>query len=112
MKRVRDLTRVEVAILAALTSKERYGLEIKGTLEKMGQRMSLAGLYTTLARLENDGLLTSKWGEERVEVRQGARRRYYEITGLGQKSFDQTKEVLRKVFRLAPGAARFVQEGV
>jgi len=105
-----DLTRVELAILAALTSKERYGLEIIRTLDKMGQGLSLAGLYTSLARMEKQGLVKSRWGEEEVEARQGARRRYYEITGLGQKSFDQTKSILTRVLRFAPGAAGFAGE--
>jgi DNA-binding PadR family transcriptional regulator len=34
-----------------------------------------------------------------VEARQGARRRYYEITALGQKALRQTKAVMTRVLR-------------
>jgi PadR family transcriptional regulator PadR len=101
MAKVRDLTKLELAMLAALSSKERYGLEILKTLEKMGQRVSLAGLYTTLARLEDEGLVASHWGDEAIAVRRGARRRYYAIKGAGVRAFDHNRTVLRNVLRLA-----------
>src|SRR6266545_5604201 len=71
-QKVPDLSRVEMAVLATLVSKERYGLEIRNTMQSLGQPVSLAGLYTTVARLEKQGLVTSHWGDEKVEIRQGA----------------------------------------
>ncbi len=100
-----DLTRAEMAILATLVSKDRYGLEIVNTLRDLGQSMSLAGLYTTLARLERQGLVTSRWGDDKVDVRQGARRRYYEITGLGERAIKETKAVVMKILRPVPSSA-------
>jgi PadR family transcriptional regulator PadR len=99
-QKVPDLTRAEMSILATLVSKERYGLEIAHKLRDLGQPLSLAGLYTTLARLEKQKLVTSRWGDEKVDVRQGARRRYYAITGLGEKALRQTKAVVTRVLRL------------
>lgn len=84
---------------------ERYGLEVRNTVQGLGQSLSLAGLYTTLARLEKQGLVTARWDNEKVDVRQGARRRYYAITGLGAKALRQTKVVVAKVLRAIPNAA-------
>jgi len=109
-KKSRDLTKLELAILAALSSKERYGLEVLKTVEQTGQRVSLAGLYTTLARLEAEGFVASRWGDEEVAARRGARRRYYEIKGAGMRAFDRNRAILRSVLRLAPGVARLAAE--
>lgn len=100
------LTRVEMMLLAALMakeSKEQYGLEIVETVKKITQgrqSISLGGLYTTLNRMESKGLVVARWGDS-TEVRQGARRRYYKITGLGERALAETKSVLLKVLRLA-----------
>jgi DNA-binding PadR family transcriptional regulator len=94
-----------MAILATLVRKERYGLEIVRTVRDLGQAISLAGLYTTLVRLERDGLVTSRWGDESIDVRRGARRRYYAITGLGEKALSQTKAVVSRILRAAPNTA-------
>ena len=45
--------------------------------------------------------LTSQWGET-VEPRQGARRRYYRLTALGQEALRDTQRVLLSLLRLAP----------
>ena len=106
-KTLPDLTRVEMAILATLVVQERYGLDIVRTLKDKGQPISLAGLYTTLMRLERDGLVTSRWGDEKPSTtRQGARRRYYSITGLGERALRRTKEVVMRVLHAVPNVAR------
>jgi PadR family transcriptional regulator PadR len=97
------LSNMETLILAALETRELYGLSIiKRIKETTGQSLSLGGLYTTLHRMEQKGLVTSRWGES-TETRQGARRRYYQITGLGQQVLTTTKETLQKVLNLEPG---------
>jgi len=100
-----DMSRVEMAVLATLVTRQRYGLEIRNTLRDLGQPISLAGLYTTLGRLERQGMVTSKWGDETVEERNGARRRYYEITGLGVRAIKETKAVMARVLRSVPALA-------
>lgn len=100
-----DLSRVEMAVLAALVGKERYGLEIRNELGEAGQSVSLAGLYTSLARLENHGLVKSRWGDDQVEVRQGARRRYYALTALGARAIKEATAVMTRVLRPVRGLA-------
>jgi DNA-binding PadR family transcriptional regulator len=47
-------------------------------------KLSIGGLYTTLHRMEEKGLVISRWGEP-TEIRKGARRKYYKITGVGMQ---------------------------
>lgn len=104
-QKVPDLSRAEMAVLATIVSKERYGLEIRNTVQELGQSLSLAGLYTTLARLEKQGLVKGRWGDETVDSRQGARRRYYAITGLGERALKETKAVVTRMLRAVPNVA-------
>jgi PadR family transcriptional regulator, regulatory protein PadR len=94
---------LEILILAALETSELYGLSIiERVKETTGQSLSLGGLYTTLHRMEQKGFVASRWGES-TEVRQGARRRYYQITALGQQTLTETRRMLVKGLNLAPG---------
>jgi PadR family transcriptional regulator PadR len=94
---------LETLILAALETSELYGLSIiERVKETTGQSLSLGGLYTTLHRMEQKGIVASRWGES-TEVRQGARRRYYQITALGQQTLTETRQMLVKGLNLAPG---------
>jgi PadR family transcriptional regulator, regulatory protein PadR len=104
-RKIPELSRVEMAVLAALVGKERYGLEIRNALQDAGQPVSLAGLYTLLPRLENQGLVTSRWGDEEVEARQGAKRRYYAITALGARAIKEATAVMTRVLRPVRGLA-------
>ena len=101
-----NLSQLELSILSVLVEKERYGLEIIEAVNSAteGKRtLSLGSLYTTLHRLEKKGLITSRWGET-VEPRQGARRRYYQLTAPGLEVLHETQLVLLRLLRLAPGA--------
>jgi len=110
--KVPDLSRVEMAVLATLVGRQRYGLEIRNTLRDLGQAISLAGLYGTLGRLEERGLVTARWGDDKVDVRQGARRRYYAITALGEKALRQTKAVVNRILRPVPNVAQAAEVSV
>lgn len=107
MTRVPRLTETEILIVAAVSGKELYGLEIVdevSALTRGTRKISLGGLYTTLHRMEEKKLVTSRWGETSDE-RQGARRRYYKVAGLGARALAETERVLGPALRLAPGFA-------
>src|SRR5213594_2978812 len=87
--RVPRLSETEILIASAISGKELYGLQIVDevlALTRGKRRISLGGLYTTLHRMESKKLVTSRWGET-VDDRQGARRRYYKIAGLGEGAY-------------------------
>ncbi len=76
----------DTIILAVLYNKDSYGYEIsKFVLEKTKNNFELkeATLYTAFKRLENNGVITSYWGDEFS----GARRKYYTITSKGKELF-------------------------
>lgn len=61
---------------------EMYGLQIANAIEQdLGKKPGWGVLYPGLRRLERQGFVTSRWGNERPAVRGDARRRYYKRTG-------------------------------
>ena len=81
----------ETIILAHLMKKNSYGYEInKSIQEKTNNEYELkeATLYSAFRRLEENGLITSYWGDETT----GARRRYYSITNKGIDFYNQNKK--------------------
>ena len=100
-----DLIRghTDAIILARLLQGDSYGYEINKTISTLsGGRFELkeATLYTAFKRLEEQGLITSYWGDSGV----GARRRYYSITPAGMETsrrlneeWKETKEIMDKL---------------
>ena len=85
-----DLIRghTDAIILARLLQSDSYGYEINkmiSTLSSGRFELKEATLYTAFKRLEQSGLITSYWGEDGP----GARRRYYAITELGKKTWEE-----------------------
>jgi len=85
-----DLLRghTDTIVLHILAQGDAYGFEIYNRiLEKTGEQYELkeTTLYSSYKRLETDGCITSYWGDET----QGARRKYYRITGKGRTVFQQ-----------------------
>lgn len=78
------LSNLEKAIMFSLVGKELYGLQIMKVLrDTQSRRVGFGSLYPALYKLEKKGYLSSRWGNERLEVRGFARRRYYSITHMG-----------------------------
>lgn len=76
----------EQLVLFAIGYKERYGLEIQRAIEECSKgtdSISIGSLYPTLHNLERKGLVTTRFGDEVVEERGGARRKYYQLTENG-----------------------------
>jgi PadR family transcriptional regulator, regulatory protein PadR len=81
----------EPIILAHLIEKDSYGYRInKDIMDKTGDLYELkeATLYSAFRRLEQAKLIFSYWGDEEV----GARRRYYTITELGKKAYQEYRK--------------------
>ena len=94
-------------ILAVLGRGESYGYALLGQVREMSNgelNWSDGMLYPVLRRLERDGLVKSRWAKSE----EGRRRRYYQLTGRGQKAAAAEREewtmvdrALRKAWRLA-----------
>ena len=79
---------IDAIVLNALTSGDSYGYEILKDVASASDgayEMKEPSLYTSLKRLEGQGLVESYWGSES----QGARRKYYHITKDGRDELEE-----------------------
>lgn len=73
----------DALILAQLSTHDSYGYELNKAISAQSNNLfefKEATLYTSFRRLEENGCITSYWGDENS----GARRRYYSITENGR----------------------------
>lgn len=84
-KKIR-LSAIDEDILTALSGRTLYGLEILDQLNlDRPSELRFGSLYPALNRLEKKGLVSWQWGDE-VDDSGGARRKYYQVTGLGSQT--------------------------
>ena len=100
-----DLLRghTDTIVLGLLLDADRYGYELTKLVYERSDRayeLREATMYSSLKRLENDGHITSYWGDET----QGGRRKYYHITATGRRvhqdnrrNWDNAKQILDKL---------------
>ena len=82
------LGRFELPVLAAVARlrANAYGVSVMDEVSKReGREVSYGAVHVTLDRLMEKGFLTSKMGEPTPE-RGGRRKRYFELTGKGEKA--------------------------
>jgi PadR family transcriptional regulator, regulatory protein PadR len=96
----------EVVILTVcILHKEAYGVSIKKEIEsRLSRNVSMGALHTALTRLEDKGYLTSSTGEA-TEERAGRPKRYFQITALGKKAMEYTKEKRDELWKAIPKMA-------
>ena len=87
-----DLLRghTDTIILKFLDGGDKYGYEITKLVHELSGReyeLKEATMYSSLKRLENDGHITSYWGDET----RGGRRKYYQITASGREQYENNK---------------------
>lgn len=93
---MKNLTINKLRVLSALINGEKYGLEIIENIKVTSDATLYIGtLYNLLSSLERDGYVTSRWGESNSD-RGGNRRRYYEITAVGEEILMITRNSLLK----------------
>jgi len=82
----------ELLVLSLLEQRTRHGYEIGKLIDqRSGGKLHfrIGSLYPILCRLEDRGLLTSRWVERAGE----RRRRYYKLTAAGRKVLAQERGV-------------------
>ncbi len=80
---------------------EAYGVSIAKEIEEQcGYSLALAGIYSTLERLQDKGLIRSTRGEP-MPTRGGRARTYFDLTAAGLK---ETQSTYAALARLAPKA--------
>ena len=101
-----DLSKTEEFILLVLRNKELYGLQVSEGVQQVsnGSRtLKMGSLYPTLRKLEKNGLVKARWGDDRPEERSGARRRYYKLTANGEAALDALESFRANLERWQPG---------
>ncbi|HSW77382.1 MAG TPA: PadR family transcriptional regulator [Candidatus Chromulinivoraceae bacterium] len=88
-----DLLRghTDTIILRMLLDGDKYGYEITKLVHERSEQLyelKEATMYSSLKRLENDGHITSYWGDET----QGGRRKYYHVTESGRSQYEGNKQ--------------------
>lgn len=95
----------EALILGLLARKrELFSLEIRNQYTALFGRLPLGSLYTTMDRMEERGLVTSRMGEATLE-RGGQRRKYFRITAKGESALDAYAHHVSLFQSLITGAA-------
>ncbi len=95
----RTLGEFEILLLMALVrlGEDAYGAAVHREIEERSGRSAAVGaVYTGLARLERDGLLTSTVGDPTPE-RGGRRRRLYRVEGAGLEALRTAIAGLRRM---------------
>lgn len=93
----------EVVILTiGILNNEAYSVAIKDEIEsRLSRSVSMGAMHTALKRLEDKGYLRSYPGES-TEERAGRPKRFFEITALGKKAVQYTKESRDQLWRAIP----------
>ena len=79
-----------------------YGVPISREIEETtGRTIALATLYTTLARLERNGLVSSQLGEPTAE-RGGRAKRYFRATAKGIREARDARRAFTSLWNAIP----------
>lgn len=82
---------LEMLVLKQLEKEEKYGYQLISQLKEKSDGMFTlkeGTLYPILYRLEDDGLVVSRWSEPKGKE---VSRKYYEITEEGKKGLEELK---------------------
>jgi PadR family transcriptional regulator, regulatory protein PadR len=79
-----------------------YGLDILNRINRANQEtkrreIGVGTLYPALKRMEQQGLISGRWGERIGEESGGARRRYYSISADGAAALQSTQFYRQKL---------------
>jgi DNA-binding PadR family transcriptional regulator len=96
----------EIVILTiGVLYKDAYGVAIKKEIEaRLKRNVSMGALHTALGRLEDKGYIKSHEGEA-TEERAGRPKKYFQITALGKKAMEYTKDTRNQLWQAIPKVA-------
>src|SRR5690606_14578398 len=96
----------EVVILTVgVLYKNAYGVAIKKEIEsRLDRSVSMGAMHSALVRLEDKGYIKSHDGEA-TEERAGRPRKYFQITALGKRAIEYTKDTRDALWNDIPEVA-------
>lgn len=94
-----------VMLTVGILYKNAYGVSVKKEIEaRLSRNVSVGALQTALKRLEDKGYLRSHEGEA-TEERAGRPKKFFEITALGKRAMEYTKNTRDELWRAIPEIA-------
>lgn len=91
-----------VMLTIGILNNRAYSVSIKDEIEcRLSRTVSFGALHTSLKRLEDKGYLRSFAGES-SEERAGRPKQYFEITALGKRAMQYTKETRDELWKAIP----------
>lgn len=96
----------EIVILTiAVLYTGAYGVSIRREIEsRLSRKVSMGALHTALVRLEKKGYISSSEGEA-TEERLGRPKKYFQITALGKRAIEYTRETREQLWGAIPKVA-------
>ena len=93
----------EIVILTiGILYKSAYGVAIKKEIEtRLSRNVSMGAMHTALIRLEDKGYIKSVDGETNEE-RAGRPKKYFQITALGKKAIEYTRDTRNELWKAIP----------
>ncbi len=91
-----------VLLTIAILYKGAYGVAIKEEIEsRLARDVSMGALHAALVRLEDKEYIKSFPGEG-TEDRAGRPRRYFQITALGKKALEYSRQTREELWKAIP----------
>lgn len=88
---------LDMLVLKLLESEPKYGYQIIQEMKEKSReifQLKDGTLYPVLYRLEDDGLVASRWSKAKGKQ---AARKYYEITAGGKQALDEIRTVWKSI---------------
>jgi len=93
-----DLEELVLMVVSGLNG-QGYGVTICDALNKANRRISISATQATLTRLEAKGYISSELGDPTPE-RGGRRKKFYQVTGVGQRALADAEARRAKIRRM------------
>lgn len=101
-----------VLLTVGILYDQAYGVSIKKEIEtRLARTVSVGALQTALKRMEDKGYLKSHEGET-TEERAGRPKKYFQITALGKRAMEHTRNTREELWSAIPKVALKVVNGI
>lgn len=98
-----------VLLTIGILYKEAYGVSIKKEIEsRLARNVSMGAMHTALVRLEDKGYIKSSNGQT-TEERMGRPKKFYEMTALGKKAMEYSRNTRNDLWKAIPKVAMEVK---
>ena len=91
-----------VLLIVASLGNEAYAVSVKAEIaEKANRQVNISAVHSVLYRLENKGLLSSKFGAASAK-RGGKKKRLFQVTSAGFEMLQLSKNLKERIWKTIP----------